>query len=74
MTPKWIHDNAIIAGPHALFSQYFEIPAGIVRQRVLVIPLVPPNILTSTDSVTVTVTVALDTALANSAADHDPIF
>ena len=74
MTPNWIHDNAVIAGPHALTADYFEIPAGIVRQRVLIIPLVPRNNVTSTDDITVTLTIALDTAFANSIADHDPIF
>ena len=74
MTPQWIHENATIAGPHALFPRYFEIPNGIVRQRVFVIQLVPRNVLTRTDRVTVTLTIALDTALANSIADHDPIF
>ena len=33
----------------------------------------PPDVLTTTDSVTVTITVAMDTVLANSA-DHDPSF
>ena len=61
MTPKWIDKNAVITGPHALYPQYFGIlgtTGGL--QRVLQIPLVAPNILTSTDSVTVTVTVAVD--------------
>ena len=73
MTPKWIHSNAVITGPHALYSQYFEIfpTTGINYQRALQIPLVAPNILTSTDSVTVTVTVAMDVSYASSN-DHDP--
>ena len=72
MTPKWIHSNAVITGPHALYSQYFEIlpTTGVNHQRALQIPLVAPNILTSTDSVTVTVTVAMDVSYANSN-DHD---
>ena len=66
MTPKWIDKNAVITGPHALNSQYFEIAltTGAAFQRALQIPLVAPNILTSTDSVTVTVTVAIDTVTA----------
>ena len=73
MTPKWIHSNAVITGPHALYSQYFEIlgTTGASHQRALQIPLVAPNILTSTDSVTVTVTVAMDVSYASSN-DHDP--
>ena len=73
MTPKWIHSNAVITGPHALNSQYFEIlpTTGSNEQRALQIPLVAPNILTSTDSVTVTVTVAVDVSYASSN-DHDP--
>ena len=74
MTPKWIHSNAVITGPHALYSEYFEIlpTTGALNQRALQISLVAPNILTSTDSVTVTVTVAMDVSYASSN-DHDPI-
>ena len=66
MTPKWIHSNAVITGPHALYSEYFEIlsTTGAHNQRALQIPLVAPNILTSTDNVTVTVTVAMDISYA----------
>ena len=73
MSPKWIYNNAVITGPHALYPQYFEIlpTTGVHYQRALQIPLVAPNILTSTDSVTVTVTVAVDVSLASSN-DHDP--
>ena len=73
MTPKWIHSNAVITGPHALNLQYFEIlpTTGAAFQRALQIPLVAPNILTPTDSVTVTVTVAMDVSYA-SINDHDP--
>ena len=73
MTPKWIHSNAVITGPHALQSKYFEIlPTGQSFQRALQVQLVAPNILTSTDSVTVTVTVAVDVSYASSN-DHDPV-
>ena len=74
MTPKWIHYNAIITGPHTLYSQYLEIlpTTGVLHQRALQVQLVAPNILTSTDSVTVSVTVAMDKTLANGN-DHDPI-
>ena len=65
--------NVVITGPHALYSQYFEIlpTTRVPFQRALQIPLVAPNILTSTDSVTVTVTVATDISYASSN-DHDP--
>ena len=74
MTPKWIHSNAVITGPHALNAQYYEVlpTTGAYYQQVLQIPLVAPNILISTDSVTVTVTVAVDVSYASSN-DHDPI-
>ena len=73
MTPKWIHNNAVITGPHALYPQYFEIlPTNdLMNQRALKVQLVAPNILTSTDSVTVTVTVAVDVSYASNN-DHDP--
>ena len=73
MSPKWIHSNAVITGPHALFTQYFEIlpTTGNLDQRALQLQLVAANILTSTDSVTVTVTVAVDASYASSN-DHDP--
>ena len=72
MTPKWMHNNAVITGPHALIPQHFEIllTTGASYQRALQIQLVAPNILTSTDSVTVTVTVAVDVSYASSN-DHD---
>ena len=75
MTPKWIHSNAVITGPHALNTQYYEVlpTKGDIYQRALQVQLVAPGILTFNDSITVTVTVALDTAIANSG-DHDIIF
>ena len=73
MTPKWIHNNAVITGLHALYPQYFEIlpTTGVVNQRTLTVQLVAPNILTSTNSVTITMTVAVDVSYASSN-DHDP--
>ena len=75
MCPKWIHSNAVITGPFALYPQYFEIlpTTGAKYQRALQVQLIAPNILTSTDSVTVTVTVALDTTLPDNN-DHDILF
>ena len=74
MTPKWIHNNTVTTGPHALYPQYLEIlpSTGQSLQCALQIQLVAPNILTSTDSVTVTVTIAVDVSYASSN-DHDPI-
>ena len=72
MSPKWLEKNAEIIAPHTIYPQYFEIlPVATSYERALRVQLVAPNILTSTDSVTVKAIVALDTALANS--DHDPI-
>ena len=75
MTPKWIHDHVTITGPHALYPQYIEFPAttGVGGLRFLQLQLVPPSILASTDSVTVTITIAVDNILASSE-DHDPSF
>lgn len=75
MTPKWIHKHSTITGPHALYPKYFEIlpTTGDNWQRALQVGLVSPGILTSTDDVTITITAALDTVLADST-DHDPSF
>lgn len=73
MTPKWIHKYFTIS--HAFYPQYFEILPTIAAtwQRALQVQLVPPNILASTDDVTLTITVAMDTVLSDSI-DHDPSF
>ena len=69
----WIHNNAVITGPHNINSQYLEIlqTTGANFQRALQVELVAPNILTSNDNITVKVTVAVDTTIADSN-DHDP--
>jgi len=75
--PKWIHNNAVINGPHALYPQFFEIlpTTGEIYQRALQVQLIAPNILTSTDSITVTITAAVDTNLADATNhNHDIIF
>ena len=71
MTPKWIVKNAVITTPYALYSKYFEIlpTTGASYQRALQFQLVAPKILKSTDSIAVTVTVAVDTSITN--VDHD---
>jgi len=74
MSPKRIRNNAVINGPYAIYSQYLEIlgTTGVTLfQRALQLQLIAPNILKSTDSITVTVTVAVDVSYASSN-DHDP--
>ena len=75
MSPKWIEKNAIITGPYTVTNDYYEITStsGATNQRALRVQIVPPHILTSTDSYTVTVLVAMDTSIAVTN-DHDPIF
>ena len=75
MTPKWIQNNALITGPFALTTEYLDIlpTKGDVYQRALQVQLVASNILISTDNVTITVTAAMDTTVADSG-DHDIIF
>ena len=76
MTPKWLAKHATIYGSYTYKLNYLEILAGISRQHVLQIQLVPPGVLTSDDNskcVTVTMTIAMDTVWADST-DHDPYF
>jgi len=75
MTPHWIHKHSTIIGPHALYPHYFEIlpTTGPEDIHALQLQLVPPSILATTDSVTVTMTIAVDTTLADSA-EHDVSF
>ena len=71
---KPIKDNPSLIPIHSLYPQYFTIlpTTEVYYQRAIHIQLVAPNILTSTDSVTVAVTVAVDATYASSN-DHDPI-
>ena len=73
MTPKWIDKNAIMTVSHALYPEYFEIlpTTGVANQRALKIQLVVPQLLKSTDSVTVSLNVAMDVSYASNN-DHDP--
>ena len=75
MTPSWLHRHySTINGPHSLNPQYLEfLPSTVARQQILQVQLVAPNVLTSTQSISVTLTIAMDTALADSG-DHDPSF
>ena len=66
------HSNITV--PHSLNPQYLELlPSTVVYQRLLQIQLVEPDILTSTDCISVTITIAMDTVLADGG-DHDPTF
>ena len=74
MTPSWLHKHSTITGTHSLNPQYLELLSSTVNhQQLLQVPLVAPNILTSTDCISITLIIAMDTALADSK-DHDPIF
>ena len=78
MAPRWLHKHSFITGNYTLRPHYLELDTTTVIQQpefqlALQVKLVAPDILRSTDDVTVTVTVAMDTKLANSE-DHDPSF
>ena len=75
MTSKWIQHHMTITRPLALYPQYIEFPptTGSLFHQFLQLQLLPPNILTFTDGVTVTITIAVDNILASSQ-DHDPSF
>ena len=72
MTPDWLYKHSSITKPFTVYPKYLEIPAGTINERVIQAELIAPNILTTIDSVAVTVTIAMDTILAKG--DHDPIF
>ena len=73
MTPKWLENNAEFTAPHTIYPDYLEIlPVVTSFERALQVQVVAPDLLKSTDSITVKATVALDTVLAKG--DHDPIF
>ena len=74
MTPSWLSNHSAIIGQHSLNPQYLEIlSTNVDLQRRMQVQLVPPKILTSTDCISVTMTIAMDTVLADSR-DHDPSF
>ena len=72
MTPDWLYKHSTITKPFTVYPKYLEIPAGTHDERLIQAELIAPNILTTIDSVAVTLTIAMDTILANG--DHDPIF
>ena len=73
MIPDWLCKHSTITKPFTVYPKYLETFAGTANERLIQTELIAPNILTTTDSVTVTLTIAMDTVLADSA-DHDPIF
>ena len=75
MTPYYIDKHAEVVGPAEVVPGYYEIESsvGAKYQRALRITLVDPGVLTSADSITVTIISALDTTVAQEN-DHDPIF
>ena len=74
MTPNWLSNHSTIIGQTSFNPQYLEILSATVDfQHRLRVQLVPPNILTSSHSISVTMTIAMDTTLADSG-DHDPMF
>ena len=72
MTPDWLYKHSSITKLFTVYPKYLEILAGTRDERLIQAELVAPNILTATDSIAVTLTIAMDTVLANG--DHDPIF
>ena len=75
MTPEWIKSNAEITGRHNVTQSYFEIlpTTGDSYQRALRVPLIPPSLLASNDSITVVIIAAFDTTIGQTN-DHDPNF
>lgn len=78
MTPRWLQRHSTITGNYTISPQYLELePTTVLNQpklqQAIQVKLVPPGILKNTDSISVTVTIAMDTELANSG-DHDPSF
>ena len=75
MTPQWIESNAEITGNHELTEAYFKIlpTTGAAYQRALRVPLIPPNVVNSNDSITIVIIASMNTTIALSQ-DHDPNF
>ena len=75
MIPDWLYNHSIINETYfTVQPTYLEILAGNNDfERLIQAELIAPNVLTTTDSVVVTLTVAMDTVLADSS-DHDPTF
>ena len=75
MTPKWLEKNAESTAFHTIYPDYLEILPVVIsydHESALQVQIVTPNLLRSTDSITVKATVDFDTELAKG--DHDPVF
>ena len=72
MTPDWLYKHSSITKPFTVYPKYLEILDGTINERLIQAELIAPDILKATDSVAVTLTIAMDTVLAKG--DHDPIF
>jgi len=73
MTPDWLYKYSTITKSFIANPKYLEVLPGKDYERLIQTELIAPNIVTTTDSVVVTLTIAMDTVLADSG-DHDPIF
>ena len=74
MTPAWLVKHATIIAPYSVNQQCLELlPSTTAYSRRLRLQLVAPKILTTTDCISVTIIVAVNTTLADSS-DHDPSF
>ena len=74
MNPEWLCKHSTITKPFTVHSKYLEIPAGKIGfERLIQAELIAPNTLTISDDVIITLTIAMDTTLADSS-DHDPTF
>ena len=71
----WLQQYATILGPYDVLPQYLELQngTGVSWQQALEVQLVPPDVLTANSSVTVTITIAMETELADRT-DHDFTF
>ena len=68
MSPDWIDSNTNINGPHTFFPKYLEIkPTSPSSNRALNINVLPPGVLSSKDTYSVTLTIAMDPTLPVSA-------
>ena len=74
MTPEWLANNAEITTPYQVTPKAFEIlkTTGEAYQRVIRVPIVPPNILSPEDRYTVTITLAENNTIPLEE-DHDLI-
>ena len=73
MIPDWLYKHSTITKPFTAYPKHLEFPPGIANEHLIQAELIAPNILMATDSVVVTLTIAMDTVLADTN-DHDPIF